>query len=170
MTDNLTDKTGWEKKDRSVLFVCTANICRSPMAVALLRARVRKERSDWRQWRIDSAGTWAQDGAAAAKNSQLVMVERGLDISGHRAKTVTEDLLKKYRLILTMEPGQKEALQVEFPALAGRVFLLSEMAGQAAPIEDPYGGQIEGYKKAAEKIDRFLANGLPRIVELTEDV
>src|SRR5512142_3320376 len=65
--------------DRSVLFVFTANICRSPMAVALLRARVRKERPDWRQWRIDSAGTWAQDGAAAAKNSQLIMAERGLD-------------------------------------------------------------------------------------------
>lgn len=102
----------------------------------------------------------------AAKNSRAVMAERGLDINAHRARTVNAGLLNRYNLILTMEPGQKEALQIEFPAIADRVFLLSEMAGSTLAVEDPYGGPIEGYKATAEKIDRMLANGMAQIVAL----
>jgi protein-tyrosine phosphatase len=154
------------KKDRSVLFVCTANICRSPMAAALMRARLQKEQSDWREWRVESAGTWAMEGEMAARFSRQVMAERGLDISAHRARTVTAEMLHKFDLILTMEPGQKEALQVEFPAIAKRVFLLSEMDGTLSTVEDPYGRAVEAYKQTAEKIDRMLANGMARIVAL----
>ncbi len=151
---------------RSVLFVCTANICRSPMAAALLRARLQKEQPDWQDWRVDSAGTWALDGDMAAKNSRQVMTERGLDITNHRARTVTEAMLREYDLILTMEPGQKEALQIEFPAVAGRVFLLDEMGGGAVAVADPYGGSLAEYRKAAETMDQMLARGMARILEL----
>ncbi len=151
---------------RSVLFVCMANICRSPMAAALLQARLHNEQPDWQDWRVDSAGTWALDGEMAAKNSRQVMNERGLDITSHRARTVTEAMLKEYDLILTMEPGQKEALRIEFPSAAGRVFLLDEMGGGTSAIDDPYGGPLDGYRKAAEMIDQMLARGMQRIIEL----
>lgn len=155
----------------SVLFVCTANICRSPMAAGLLLARLQKERADWQAWRVGSAGTWALVGEMAARNSRLVMAERGLDINAHRAQTVTAEILNQFKLILTMEPGQKEALQVEFPAFAKRVFLLSEMEGKVSAVADPYGGPIEGYRETAEKIDRILAAGMERIIALaTEEV
>jgi protein-tyrosine-phosphatase len=137
------------------------------MAAALLAARLQKERADWRDWRVDSAGTWALEGEMAAKNSRLVLAEKGLEISAHRARTVTAAMLSEYHLILTMEPGQKEALQVEFPAAAGRVFLLGEMDDSMMAIEDPYGGPVEGYRSAAEKIDRMLIKGLDKIVSLT---
>ena len=150
----------------SVLFICTANICRSPMAAALMRARLRNEQPDWWDWRVDSAGTWALDGETAAKNSRQVMFERGLDITNHRAKTVTEAMLKEYDLILTMEPGQKEALRIEYPSLARRVFLLDEMGGGTLAVDDPYGGPLVGYRKTAETIDQMLARGMPRIIEL----
>jgi protein-tyrosine phosphatase len=156
-------------KKPSVLFVCTANICRSPMAAALLRARLQKELENWQEWRVDSAGTWALEGEMAAKNSRMVMSERGLDISQHLARTVAAEMLNDYQLILTMEPGQKEALQVEFPAAARRVFLLGEMDDSLSAVEDPYGGPIEGYRVAADKIDRMLAKGMARIIALANE-
>jgi protein-tyrosine phosphatase len=136
------------------------------MAVGLFRARLQKERADWRDWRIDSAGTWALEGEMAAKNSRLVMAERGLDIADHRARSVTEAMLKEYALILTMEPNQKEALQVEFPSVARRVYLLSEMAGEVVAVEDPIGGPIEDFRAAVATIDQILSKGMPRMINL----
>ena len=138
------------------------------MAAALFRARLKKERADWQSWRVDSAGTWALEGEMAALHSRQIMLQHGLDISSHRARTVTAEMLNDYDLILTMEPGQKEALQVEFASVAKRVFLLSEMEGSLTPISDPYGGPPEGYQKTAEKLDQMLANGMQRIFSLVD--
>lgn len=163
--------TGTNRQDQQVpgvLFVCTANICRSPMAAALFLLRLKQEDPDWKNWRVGSAGTWAIDGEPASRNSQEVVARRGLDISQHRSRMVTAELLEAYDLILTMEPGHKEALQVEFPAVAGRVFLLSEMAGLSAPVADPYGLPIGAYEKTAQNIDQLLAKGMRRIRALVK--
>lgn len=150
----------------SVLFICTANICRSPMAAALFRERLKQMRPDWQAWRVDSAGTWALEGEMASAYSQQVMAEEGIDISSHRSRQVTSEMLQAYDLILTMEVGHKEALQVEFPAIARRVFLLSEMAGRVEPVEDPYGGSIADYHAAAKQMDAILEKAMPRIIGL----
>ena len=150
----------------SVLFICTANICRSPMAVALFRERLKQMRPDWKEWRVESAGTWAFEGEMASAYSQQVMAEKGLDISRHRSRQVTGEMLQDFNLILTMEVGQKEALQVEFPTLARRVFLLSEMAGRVEAVEDPYGSSIADYQEAAKQMDAILEKGMLRIIGL----
>lgn len=150
----------------AVLFVCTANICRSPMAAALFSARLRADGLRPEEWLVDSAGTWAHDGQAASQNAVLAMQKRGLDIRSHRSKTVSRYLLEMFDLILVMEPGHKEALQVEFPHLAERIYLLTEMVGEHLPVEDPFGASLEEYEKTAAEIDAYLEKGMPRILAL----
>ena len=150
----------------SVLFVCTANVCRSPMAASLFRARLMMGRTDWRNWRVDSAGTWATGGKAAAVGAQQVLARRGMDISMHRSRVVTLDLLRRFQLILTMEKGQKEALLLDYPQFAGRIFMISEMAGQEVDVKDPMGGTYMDFERTADTLDSWISNGLDRIQNL----
>jgi protein-tyrosine-phosphatase len=108
----------------SILFVCSANICRSPMAEGLFGALVKDEPL---KWQIGSAGVYAEPGLPAAPNTLQVLRKRGIDLPNHRSKPVSADLLAQYSLILTMEKGQKEALQVAFPTCASKIWLVSEI-------------------------------------------
>jgi protein-tyrosine-phosphatase len=94
------------------------------------------------------------------------MKEMGLDISNHKSKLVTADLMAHFDLILTMEENQKEALSLEFRSSADRIFLLSEMIGLVESIPDPIGGTLADYQDTARLIQRILVRGLDRINEL----
>lgn len=148
----------------SVLFVCTANICRSPMAAALFQSLLLENGSDPRTWRIESAGTWAPEGKPAAPEVIELLASRGLNIRVHRSRMVNEELLKGFRLVLTMETGHKEALLVEFRSMRGKVFTLAEMCGESGSVEDPIGGPPEGFTQTAEEIERLLRQGFDQIV------
>lgn len=148
----------------SVLFVCTANICRSPMAAALFRARLDKDVPGSENWLVNSAGTWAEAGIPASDNSVKAMASRKLDISAHRSKEITKALLDKFDLILVMEPGHKEALKIEFPRVAKRVFLLSEMSGETVAVQDPYRRSRAEYEQTAYILDQYIQNGLEKIL------
>jgi len=150
----------------SVLFVCTANICRSPMAMGLLYARV-ANRAD--PWKVESAGTWAIPGQPAASNTRKVLLESKIDIAEHRSRTVTRELLYDFNLTLVMEQGQKEALRSEFPEIASRVYRFSEMIGENFDIEDPIGGPLEAYRNTAQVIERILTEGFEKIGQLSAD-
>jgi protein-tyrosine-phosphatase len=147
----------------SVLFVCTANICRSPMAMALWRAKVGASASEWR---IESAGTWAMDGQQAAIRAQSVLREIGLEVTSHRSRTVTSEMLLSFNLILTMERGHKEALCVEFPYIVRRVYMLSEMTQDMYDIQDPVGGSEADFRETLREIDNILTAGSERINQL----
>lgn len=145
-----------------ILFVCTANICRSPMAAGIFNQLV-QERADGEVWRIESAGTWGFDGEEASFGSQTVMSEMGIYISDHRSRRVTFEILAAFDLILTMESGHKEALQVEFPEISDRVYMLSEMGNEIKDIPDPIGGPITEYETTAQLIKKYLMDGLEKI-------
>jgi protein-tyrosine phosphatase len=139
------------------------------MAEALFRARLQEREQDWRSWRIESAGTWAEPGQPASLDAQQTMQRRGLDISQHRSRPIAAQLLDGFQLILTMETGHKEGLRIEFPGFASRIYLLSEMNGEFMTIRDPYGGSLQDYENIANEIDRRLINGMDRICRLAKD-
>jgi protein-tyrosine phosphatase len=147
----------------SIIFVCTANICRSPVAEALFADWLR-HRPDADAWRVSSAGTWADDGAPASIYSTEVLAELGLDITRHRSRRIDRAMIAGADLVLCMTRSQREALQAEFPDLAGRIQLLSAMAGPAYDIADPYGGPRQGYVEMVAEVKQLLAAGRARIL------
>jgi protein-tyrosine-phosphatase len=149
----------------SVLFVCTANICRSPLAAALFRQKV-MEKGSIDEWRIESAGTWALEGQPAAEKSQHVLMEKGIEIKEHRSRLVTREMLEKFDLILTMEKNHQEALQIEFPKMAEKIYLLREMVGEKEDIADPIGGSLVDYEETAQELETIFKRGYERIFNL----
>ena len=145
----------------SILFVCTANQCRSPVAEVALRQAV-GERDDHDQWEIASAGTWARSGRRADRGMTTAAQKHGLDLSAHRAQPVSADLLAAYDRVLTMEAGHKEALQMAFPAYRDRVQMLSEAVGPPFDVADPIGGPTEEYDEAVQLIVELVQDLLRR--------
>jgi protein-tyrosine-phosphatase len=147
----------------AILFVCTANICRSPMAAGLFK-QILEDKSASDEWSVESAGTWGLDGEPAAAGSLAVMRNKGVDISDHRARSVNQEIIQSFDLILTMESGQKESLHMEFSKFSDRIYLLSEMVNQKHDIDDPYGGVFSEYEQAADEIEEYLLNGFDTII------
>lgn len=147
----------------STIFICTGNLHRSPMADIMFRAKVT---ADAETWRIESAGTWAVKGQRTTPEVLKVMRERGLDASAHRSQLVSRGLLSGFNLILALASNHKEALRAEFPELADRIYLLSEMVNIHRDVEDPIGGPLIEFQAAAREIDNYLTRGFDRICEL----
>jgi len=147
-----------------VLVICTANICRSPVVEAILRARLWD--AGYGDWQVSSAGTLALPGYPAATESVAVAAARGLDISRHESRRVEEHHLEACTLALCMELGHREALHVEYPAHRHKVRLLTEMVGGYEEVEDPIGGPPEEYERMAREVTDLVDRGLPQIVEL----
>jgi len=147
-----------------ILFVCTANICRSPVAEAVLRDRLQKR--GLAGWTVSSAGTWAMMKRGASRNSVLALAEQGLDISDHQAQLIEAHHLAMADLALCMESGHAEALRVEFPQYADRIFMLSEMVNRRFSVNDPYGQSLDAYQEMAREVTELIDSGLERILEL----
>jgi protein-tyrosine-phosphatase len=142
--------------------VCTGNICRSPLAEALMRSELKRRGIDGSY--VSSAGTGAWDGTPASEGAYLVGLEHDLDLSGHKARLLTRNLVEQSDLILTMAGHQKERVQ-ELGG-ADRVHLLGEYAGEsgsAAEVPDPFGADIEVYRATYDQLQRLIGQAADRL-------
>ena len=147
---------------KHVLLVCTGNICRSPLAEALL-LRTLKERGV-EGVNVTSAGTGAWDGAPASEGAYLVGLERGLDLSGHRARLLTRELVEQADLILTM--ARHHRARVDELGGEGRVFVLGEYAGRdsdTAEVSDPFGGDLDVYRNTCVELEGLVGTTAERL-------
>ena len=146
----------------SVLFVCTGNLHRSPMAKYLFKSLVQ----DATGWQISSAGTYTRNGMQTNAEVLSVLKSYGIDASAHRTQVVTRRKIQAHNLVLCLASNHKEALRAEFPDLKDRIYLLSEMVGRSESIDDPIGGPLVEYQAVAREINEYLTQGLERIIEL----
>ena len=149
----------------SIMFVCSANQCRSPMAEVLFEAFL-AERVAIEGWRVESAGVWAYDGIRATAHAQDVMAERGLSLSQHHSQLASPSLLEQFDLTLVMEQRHKMVLQEQNPQLADRIFLTREIAGQDGDFTDPVGGSLELYRAAADELEMIIKASYQRTTAL----
>jgi len=138
------------------------------MAAGIFKELLKTKSDNWQKWKVDSAGTWTSRGNPAAQKAIDAMAERGIDIHDHASRPITHIPLSRYRLILTMEAGQKEAIQIEFPSVASRTYLLSEMIGETRNIADPIGGTIQDFVKTADDLEHLLDAGFTKICGLVK--
>jgi protein-tyrosine-phosphatase len=148
----------------AILFVCTANRIRSPIAEHLLRRRLANEPFT-AAWRVESAGAWAVPDLPALPVARQAGAELGVDLSEHRSRCVEDLDLQNYDLILTMERGQRNILRVEHPGVAERIMTMSEATtGYDYDIADPPGHTQAAVRSTARDLDDLLNRGAHRII------
>ena len=141
----------------NILVVCEGNICRSPMAAALLAARQPALQAR-------SAGLGALVGRPADETAVRLMRSLGIDISGHRASQLTRRMCLESELVLVMDREQRQRVEKLYPEACGRVFRLGEFTDKDIP--DPYRLPERAFRDALGLIEQAVARWLQRIERL----
>ncbi|MGL4791784.1 MAG: low molecular weight protein arginine phosphatase [Anaerotignaceae bacterium] len=134
-----------------ILFICTGNTCRSPMAKIMAESIFSQE------YTFDSAGLAVFSPSSASGNAIKAVAEKKLDLQNHVSKNISVELLEEADLILTMTKRHKEAIEPLCTAFEQEnIWTLAEFVGEEKDIVDPYGGDIEEYRQCLAEIEKYL--------------
>lgn len=142
-----------------VLFVCTGNTCRSPMAEAIFN-----KLNDIDKISAMSAGVAAIPNSIISKNASKVIKENlDLDINERISVQLSEELLNDAELVLTMTQSAKGYILNLLPQIEGKIFTLKEYIGESGDVLDPYGGDIKIYSETFSELNILITQLLEKI-------
>lgn len=144
----------------TVVFVCTGNTCRSPMAAALAASIFQQNGI---AVEILSAGVAADPGSPASKNAVKAMGDEGLDLHPHRSAQISREILQDANLVITMTAGHLYSVNDICPQ--AKAFTLGDYAGESCDVSDPYGGNLEIYRQCAAQIKQLITQSIAKFKE-----
>ena len=148
---------------KKLLFVCTGNTCRSPLAKVLAEAALAQ--AVLTHWVVDSAGLTAFPGQSASGEALAVARDSGLDLSLHQSKPLSEKLLAEADLVLVMTRNHKQALLSALPHVADKVHTLKDFVGEDGDVADPFGGGPTQYQQTAQELTRLITRLVEKMKE-----
>lgn len=150
---------------KRIIFVCTGNTCRSPMAEAIFRDIIVEKGID-KNFEVSSAGIYSFEGDPASYQAIEVMKkEFGIDLKTHRAKIIDDSDIEKADIILTMTKHHRDMIIDIYPEASEKVHILKEFAGikEDTDVIDPFGQDYDTYKSCANEIEELLVEILERL-------
>jgi protein-tyrosine-phosphatase len=151
-------------KHGKILFVCTANICRSPMAEALFKDIINKDsETAGNSFEVRSAGISNTNGSDASDQALLIMREKGIDMSRHKSRMINRDIVEWADLVFCMEAEQLKSLQQSFPDARDKLHLLTEYCGSSGDITDPSGQPTRDFEACAGQLEDLLGTLLEKM-------
>lgn len=141
-----------------ILFVCTGNTCRSPMAEAILKNKQMDEIE------VRSAGIYAANGSEASTHAKKVLEDNGI-AHNHRSSLLTGVEVNWADLILTMTSSHKMAILQQYPEVGHKVFTLKEYSGEGfnSDVVDPYGGSLAMYEQTFHELDELIDKAIGKL-------